>query len=395
MTKAEQIRELEEKVRGLETKVKHLSNELHLTREEYEDTSTSYFELYSQMEQEVEKRSEELKELQKVLELKGRELQVMLDLSPGMIFFTDARQRYIRVNKSFAEQLGIPISKIIGKTFAKLSPGNSAQEREDNRYVLQTGNSILNKEGALELPDGRIPVLMNKIPYKDIDGNVVGIIGFALDLTEIKRAEREKEELQTQLLQAQKMEAIGTLAGGIAHDFNNLLMVIGGNAELLRQEVEASDIATEHRFGEIVEMILKACNRAGDVTSQVLTISRRGVYNPTALRLDDIIEETIALLRETIDRRITVSTEMAPGLYRVEADQSQMHQVIMNLCTNAVDAMPAGGELKISARNVTLDEGFVRRFNAEAKGGEYLQVRVSDTGGGIDEETMQHIFEAL
>ena len=383
----------EDRIHQLETRMRHLSNELRLTREEYENTSTAYFELYSRMEEKVEERSQQLIELQKVLEAKGRELEIMLDQSPGIVFYKDAQQRYIRVNKKFAELIGVPIVKVLGRTFTELFPELSASILADDSYVLQTGHPILNQERVLELPGGPLPLLVNKAAHKDIDGNVVGIIGFALDLTDQKRAEQEKEELQGQLLQAQKMEAIGTLAGGIAHDFNNILAVIIGYTELLQYELQHLDIPDEHSCSSYLETIIDASLRAKGVNSQMLAFSRQGEYEPTVLRIEEIIGETIAFLKETADRRVTLSTEIAPGSHTIFADRNQMHQILMNLCTNALHAMPEGGTLGISADNAVLDEDFVERHNPEAAPGAYLELTVADTGCGMDPETLQHVFE--
>ena len=393
MTDSAPVPDPEDRIRQLETQVKHLNNELRLTREEYESANTAYYELFSRMEKTVEERSLQLKELQGVLELKGRELQIMLDLSPVMIFYKDAGQRFIRVNKRFSDRLGRPIGDIIGSTLAELLPGQRNDVLEDDSPVLESGEPLLNQECALALPDARIPVLLNKIPYKDIDSRIIGIIGFALDLTDIKKAEEEKEELQAQLLQAQKMEAIGTLAGGIAHDFNNLLMIISGYAEILLQDIEALDGGTDGEFRAMVDTILAACTRAQDVAGQVLAFSRQAEFHPAVVQIEDVINETFGFLRETIDRKVTLSTEIVPGLHAVLADPGQLQQVLMNLCTNALHAMSEGGNLKISARNATLDRDFVSGHNPDAAPGEYLSVTVSDTGCGMDEETLQHVFE--
>jgi len=207
------------------------------------------------------------------------------------------------------------------------------------------------------------------------------------EIAERERAEAERRSMQEQLIQSQKLESIGTLAGGVAHDFNNLLTVIGGNAQLGLARLPA-DAPVRERLVEIE----KASDRAAKLTRQLLAFSRRQQLERRSISLNETIREIMKLLRRVIGADIEVRFNAPLDLSPVFADPSQVEQVIMNLAINARDAMPAGGQLLIETNDVTLDQTYLRS-HALAKPGRYVQISVSDTGIGMDEETKAHIFE--
>jgi nitrogen-specific signal transduction histidine kinase/CheY-like chemotaxis protein len=200
------------------------------------------------------------------------------------------------------------------------------------------------------------------------------------DITERKRAEER-------LRQAQKMEAIGQLAGGLAHDFNNLLTPIGGFADLLMRK-----IPEDSRQYEYLRQIKGGTKRAADLTSQLLTLARRAQVEVRFLSLNDVAREVIRLLERTIDRAIAIEPHLADDLATVEGDAGQLHQVLLNLCLNARDAMPDGGLLIIETRNLTLSEE-KSRTELDLEAGQYVLLSVTDTGSGMDAETQQRLFE--
>ncbi len=196
-----------------------------------------------------------------------------------------------------------------------------------------------------------------------------------------------QKNLEAQLLHAQKMQAIGTLAGGIAHDFNNLLQAILGHADMLLLKMDEQDRA--HRG---VQQIVRAAQRGSDLTRQLLTFSRKIESRMVALDLNQVLERLKAMLERTIPRMITVELRLHADLWKVNVDPSQMDQVLMNLALNSRDAMPAGGTLTIETRNVVLDEEY-QRSHPEVRAGRYVLLMVTDTGHGMDRETLQRVFD--
>jgi PAS domain S-box-containing protein len=207
------------------------------------------------------------------------------------------------------------------------------------------------------------------------------------DITERQRAEQERDLLQAQLAQAQKMEMIGRLAGGVAHDFNNLLTVINGYSELLLDRLGAQD-----PLRDSVQQVRNAGERAAALTRQLLAFSRKEIIDPRPLNLNEMITELGKMLRRLLGEDIELVTVLDPNLGVVTADAGQMQQVVMNLAVNARDAMPDGGKLVIETADVELDAAFAGR-NAGIAPGEYVTLTVSDTGAGMTPEVQQQIFE--
>lgn len=197
----------------------------------------------------------------------------------------------------------------------------------------------------------------------------------------------QQRALEEQLRQAQKMEAVGTLAGGIAHDFNNLLHIISGHAELLDMGLAERRL----KFGEL-DAIRQAAHRGADLVKQILTFSRRIDARFESINLNEEVRSTERLLYRTIPKMIEIELRLDDGLDRVRADSAQIEQMLINLAVNAKDAMPEGGRLVIETRNVNLDAQYCKS-HAEIVPGRYVLLKVSDTGHGMDEEVRQHIFE--
>jgi two-component system cell cycle sensor histidine kinase/response regulator CckA len=216
-------------------------------------------------------------------------------------------------------------------------------------------------------------------------------VGICTDITERKQTEARREELEAQLRQSQKLEAVGQLAGGVAHDFNNLLTAILGNVELSIDTVQGA-LGPEHSAVESIQQIERAAQRASTLTRQLLTFSRRSITQPRVLILNEILADMDRMLRRLINESIALETVPGADLHAVFADAGQLEQVIVNLVVNAGHAMPNGGRLTLETQNVTLDEDYVHQ-HAVARPGPHVMLAVSDTGHGIDAATRERIFE--
>jgi len=229
------------------------------------------------------------------------------------------------------------------------------------------------------------PVEISLSPLETADGLLVTSV--IRDTTERQRAERARVQLEDQLRQAQKMDAVGRLAGGIAHDFNNLLTVIVGRSELI-----LARFGPDHPLARQVELIRETANRAAALTHQLLAFSRQQVLEARIVDLNAIVADMIPMLRRLIGEDIELVAVDAPAPGWVRADPVQLEQVIMNLAINARDAMPAGGRLTIETQDVDLDDTFVRAHRG-VRPGPHVMLAVTDAGVGMDPETRALIFE--
>ena len=216
---------------------------------------------------------------------------------------------------------------------------------------------------------------------------IVKVFGNIMDITDRRANEAERDKLQTQLIQAQRMESIGRLAGGVAHDFNNLLMGIMGYAELCR-----AAIADDHPVSEWLDEITTGAERSADLTRQLLAFARRETIAPKALDLNAVVSSMLNMLRRLIGEHVRLSWQPGPGLWPVLMDPSQVDQILANLTVNARDAISGVGEVFIETENATVDECYCVG-NADAVPGSYVVLVVRDNGCGMDRSAMEHLFE--
>lgn len=296
-------------------------------------------------------------------------------------------QGVIEVMSPSAEQIfGYPLDEVIGKKIIEFY--NNPADRERFAELLQQNGRVYGFEAEIKRKDGGVIwVSTNAKPLLDRDGKFAGVEGITRDITRQKESEEQNKKLEEQLRHSQKMEAMGVLAGGIAHDFNNILSAIFGYAELA---VSNADKGSENigRFEEI----LKAADRAKGLVTQILTFSRKVEPELKLTDLNVVVRQTERMLARTIPKMIRIETKLSPDLWRTYADVDQLTQVLMNLGTNARDAMPEGGRLVFETENVVLDEEYCRR-HAEVSPGEFILLTVSDTGQGMDRDTQEHIFD--
>jgi PAS domain S-box-containing protein len=213
-----------------------------------------------------------------------------------------------------------------------------------------------------------------------LEGRLIGILGIGRDVT-------ERVQLEQQLRQAQKMEAVGRLAGGIAHDFNNILTAITGYADLLLEDLRPTD----SRHQDVAE-IRKAADRAAGLTRQLLAFSRQQVLQPSVIDVKTLVGDLEKMLGRLLGEDVELGTRLAPDTGRVKADAGQLEQVLMNLAVNARDAMPDGGKLTLETSNVDLSEEYAAD-HYPARPGPYVMIAVTDSGTGMSEETQAHMFE--
>ncbi len=315
------------------------------------------------------------------------EVQTILDSVSAYISYKDRSGRYIRVNKALAEVAGIPKEDWIGRTLSELVPRAGDVVVYADEDVLATGKARHSALEALELPQGTRWIQTDRVPHKDSSGVVVGVIALSVDVTDRMEAERALACKEEQLRQSQKMEAIGQLAGGIAHDFNNLLTAISGYTELALGQLESSSPACEMLFA-----VSKGADRAAALTRQLLAFSRKQPLRLSEQNLNDVVSGMTDMLERLIGEDIELVTDLKEEAGTVDADASQMEQVLMNLAVNARDAMPHGGKLTIST-------SFGDRAPSVCGGEQgsdtraFACMRVSDTGVGMDGRTMSHIFD--
>ena len=296
------------------------------------------------------------------------------------IFVKDAAGRYLIANSQVANYFRKPVEEIVGRTAFELTDTEAAREltRSDKR-ILESGENVT-VDFQITRDDTTYHFLVTRVPYRDPNGKIIGVIGISRDITQYKGIEER-------LRQSQKMEAIGTLAGGVAHDFNNILMVISGYSSVLAEALKSHPKLHGH-----VEQIQKAAERAASLTRQLLAFSRKETIQPAALSVNDVVAGIEKLLHRLIGEHITISTELAMDLGMVMADAGQLEQVILNLAVNARDAMLEGGKLSIETRNATLGYG-ESKDPVDVRPGEYVELAVSDTGAGMDAAVKAHVFE--
>ncbi|HEU4693797.1 MAG TPA: response regulator [Vicinamibacterales bacterium] len=276
--------------------------------------------------------------------------------------------------------------EVIGKKFWDTPWWNHSPELQDRlRAAVETAarGTAVRFEVAHPAPDGQMHQIDFSLkPVRDARGNIVMLIPEGHDIQDRVTAEEAKRKLEQQLLQSQKMEALGQLAGGIAHDFNNLLTVIAGHADMLIADQRASG---RHDL----DQIRIACERGASMTRQLLAFSRQSVFEPKIVDVNSVVAQTETMLRRTIGEQIELTVHVGADVRLVRADPDQLSRVLMNMAINARDAMPDGGRLGIETRNVTAPD----RNGGQPMPGEYVLLAMSDTGCGIPDESRARLFE--
>jgi PAS domain S-box-containing protein len=312
--------------------------------------------------------------------------RALADNVPDSVARIDRDLRFVYVNRTLEEVLHLPASAILGKTNVELNLPAQAAWNAATQAVFDTDKP---QSFEFEVPDPYGPryLEVRLVPERSATGKVEFVLALTRDVTEQKKAEAERQKLETQLRQSQKMEAIGQLAGGVAHDFNNILTVIQGNASLLLN----LQLNPAERSG-CSHQIVQAAERAASLTRQLLMFSRKHVLQMVELDLNEVVGNMTKMLQRILGEDITLRTEYAPKLAVISADAGMIEQVLLNLAVNSRDAMPTGGQLLISTsvENLGADSP---QLPAGESPGNYVRLKVSDTGCGIPPEILPHIFE--
>ena len=329
-----------------------------------------------------------------ITERKRAEQQLMklshaVEQSPSLVMITDSEGHIEYVNPKFTATTGYPLEDIKGQNPRFLKSGKTSPEQYKNLWETITSGNVWHGEFQNKKKDGSFYWQSLSIsPVKDENGNTINFLAVMEDVTERKKLEEERSQLQAQILQAQKLETIGTLAGGIAHDFNNLLTPILGYSDMALNDADEKS----QTFKDLLE-INKAAARAKDLVQQILTFSRQLPQEQKPIRIQHIIKEALNLLRATIPSYIEIRQNIDRDCDPVFADATQIHQVIVNLCTNSYHAMrEKSGTLTISLKMVDVGIEILQAL-PNLSVGKYVCLTVSDTGKGMSQATIERIFE--
>jgi len=314
------------------------------------------------------------REITKELLSSKKHYEVILNnMSEGILELTP-EGRIVYANPMALSLIDISEEKLLSMPFIDLFLGDDRKRLEEILSNIGTNPYTISEGSPITLNDKYISLSI--IPI--IDNGQEAIIVIISDISYRKR-------MEAQLEQARKLEAIGTLAGGIAHDFNNLLMGIQGNISLMLLNIDYA-----HPHYERLKNIEKLIQSGSKLTSQLLAYARKGRYEVRPLNLNDLVKETSETFART-RKEISIHKDLAKDLFVIEADQGQIEQVLLNLYVNAWQAMPGGGDIFIKTRNTTHED--MKSEIYSPKPGEYVQLRVADTGIGMDEETLKRIFD--
>ncbi len=320
-------------------------------------------------------------------------LRQVIDLVPHFIFAKDEDGRFLLLNKAVADAFGARVEEVLGRTDADfISDHEQVEEfRQGDLQVMQSGRPLMVPEERITDADGGLRFLQTvKIPYTESGTDRPAILGVAVDITERKRAEEKRLGLEARLLEAERLKSLGLLTGGLAHDFNNLIQIILGNLDLA-----LDDVVEKSEAYECLEQGTIACRRASDMCNQLLAYAGQGVVSVEPLDLSAITTEICQLVDvgrlEGMELELSVA-DVPP----VEADPSQIRQVMLNLITNALEAQRgAPGKIEVRTGCRALEAGDLETVSGDdpLPAGDYVWFEVQDHGRGMDPETARRIFD--
>ncbi len=312
----------------------------------------------------------------------------VLDAVPLAILALDAGGMVVYWNSAAERLTGWSAAELVGRRSRDVLLDEADREQVDGIRTYLLAGKPFRGEFRVRRPDGsHARILASASARHRSDGALDGFVVVGYDVSESQRTQDAMGELQSEVQQFQKMEAIGRLAGGLAHDFNNLLTVIRGNADILLARIPAGDPLRRD-----VEQVTRAVDRASQLTAQLLAFGKQRPMEPVLLSLNGVVSDFMPLIRRTLDEDVRIHVALDPDTGRMRADASQLGQVLLNLVINARDAMPEGGTLSITTRNSEIDTTFPGSPGPLAPG-PYVQLSVADTGIGMDDSIRARVFE--
>lgn len=315
--------------------------------------------------------------------------RVLAEVSPVGIFSSDPAGRTTFVNRRWCEISGLTLAQALGDGWkTALHPDDRQSVAAAWSEAVRDGESSA-AEFRFVRPDGTITWLVGQSrAQRHVDGTLAGYVGTITDVTNLKRAEAEQKRIEAQLRQSRKMESLGTLAGGIAHDFNNILNGTFGFIDLARLDLPAG-----HPVHAWLDRLAASSQRARELVRQILTFSRKNEGERTPQRLDLVVAEALLLLRSTLPAMVELESRLAPDTPSVQADATQIHQVVLNLCSNAAQALPErGGRITVVLEAATVTPTQAAGL-PDFRPGPAVRLAVTDNGSGMDAATLDHIFE--
>ena len=327
------------------------------------------------------------KQAEEALKESEEKYRKLIETTSEGFWFLSPENKTIDVNQSLCDMTGYSRDEMIGKTpFDFVDDENLIIFKEQISKITSTLHRtyeiLLRKKNGINFP-----TFFNATSLFDKKGKLVGSFAFIKDITERKRMESEKLELEDKFRESQKMESIGTLAGGIAHDFNNLLTVIQGHAQMAMMAMDENN----PQYRDLTQ-IMNSSTRAASLTRQLLLFSRKQTVELKTLELNQTIQNLLKMLQRLIGENIIIETELATDLSNIEADEGNIEQVIMNLAVNARDAMPDGGKLTFLTENISIPDDEQSHVQ-DSQAGDFVRISVQDTGCGIPKEVLSKIFE--
>ncbi len=328
------------------------------------------------------------KEAEKELRESEEKYRLLAEKAMMGIFWINDSFQFIYVNDHLCKILGRSRSEVLGKNFRDILSDNSLHLVSERYVSRQRGEDVPDRyEIEVVRPDGEVRHIEMMVAIMQDKSGRMNSIGEAIDITDRKRAEEERERLQQQLTQAQKMESIGRLAGGVAHDFNNMLGVIMGRAEIAMMKADPSQ-----PFYKDLQEISKAAGRSANLTRQLLAFARKQTVTPKVLVLNEVVEGLLKMLQRLIGEDIELVWLPDSAISPVKIDPGQIDQILVNLCVNARDAIAGVGKITIETGNAVLDKDFCNTHMGFSPG-DYVMIIVKDDGCGMDKNTLDHLFE--